>query len=113
MAPGSAWNCGWTPSRSSTARALIEDRVHPGATMKNLAYYGPFVHWGDGVGVVERKIVADPQTSGGLLIAIAPDRKDALIQALSDEGAMCAAVVGRLVEGEGITVERARPAGLC
>lgn len=61
---------------------------------------------GDSAGSVEDSIqdidprklelLFDPQTSGGLLIAVTPDRADALVQALIDSGAAAAAVIGRV-----------------
>ncbi len=76
------------------ARESIEAGVIPGATGRNLAYYA--ASWGEGVSELDRKLIADPQTSGGLLLAVAPDRLPALLDALSRHGALCAAVVGQL-----------------
>lgn len=44
------------------------------------------------------RVVADAQTSGGLLIAVAAERCEALRSALKDRGALCDAVVGEVVE---------------
>jgi selenide,water dikinase len=49
-------------------------------------------------------LLFDPQTSGGLLIALAPERADALAAALKRDGFL-AARVGRVEEGAGVTVE--------
>lgn len=38
----------------------------------------------------------DPQTSGGLLIAVPPERCDALRSTVLDDGALCAAVIGEV-----------------
>ena len=48
----------------------------------------------------ERILLADAQTSGGLLLAVNPERLDELLAALKLEGTLAAAVIGRLVEGE-------------
>jgi selenide,water dikinase len=48
-----------------------------------------------------RAVIFDAQTSGGLLIAIDPQRSDALVSALSDRGVEDAARIGRLVAGDG------------
>ena len=42
------------------------------------------------------KVLADAQTSGGLLIAVAPDRADALIAALQRHATRAAAIIGRV-----------------
>jgi selenide, water dikinase len=46
-------------------------------------------------------ILFDAQTSGGLLLAVPRERTDQLVAALSERGTECAAVIGRLVEGDG------------
>jgi len=51
-------------------------------------------------------VLADAQTSGGLLIAVRPDRADALRAALEDHDTLAAAEIGTVVEGDRIVVER-------
>jgi selenide, water dikinase len=53
------------------------------------------------LGEDEQTILFDAQTSGGLLLAVAPDRTERLVAALSNRATECAAVVGRLVAGDG------------
>jgi selenide,water dikinase len=50
----------------------------------------------------------DPQTSGGLLIAVAPERADALANALVADG-LLAARIGRVEDGNGVIVESKAP----
>jgi len=49
-------------------------------------------------------LLFDPQTSGGLLLAVAPDKADALVAALAADG-FPGARVGRVEEGAGVSVE--------
>jgi selenide,water dikinase len=49
-------------------------------------------------------LLFDPQTSGGLLIAVAPDRADALARALAADG-LAGTRVGRVEAGVGVAVE--------
>ena len=49
---------------------------------------------------VDPALCVDPQTSGGLLIGIAPDRAEALLASLRDAGGAEARVVGRVVAAE-------------
>ncbi len=48
-----------------------------------------------------REIVYDPQTSGGLLVAVNPDQIDALLSALHRAGVPAAVPVGTVGSGEG------------
>lgn len=41
-------------------------------------------------------ILADAETSGGLLLSLAPEKCDALVAELKSAGAVCAAVIGRV-----------------
>lgn len=47
--------------------------VRTGSTERNDAFVAPDVDWGD-VGETQRALLVDPQTSGGLLVAVPPDR---------------------------------------
>ena len=78
--------------------------IAPGATDRNLAHFGARVEWASGVTRVQQQLLGDPQTSGGLLLAVAPDNEEALLRALRDRGTHAAAVVGRLSEQRGVRV---------
>ena len=92
-------------------RSLVEEGLVPGGTRRNEAHFSQFVTVEDGVGDVERTILFDAQTSGGMLIAVEEGRAGDLVTALEKEGTPVAAVVGRVVDGESspvghITVRR-------
>ena len=55
------------------ARELAASGVAPGGTRRNLDYLEPLTAWG-GADDVVRRLLADPQTSGGLLVALPADR---------------------------------------
>ncbi len=50
-------------------------------------------------------LLFDPQTSGGLLLAVPPERVDALASALEADGFL-AARIGRIEDGDGVVVAR-------
>ncbi|HYY99938.1 MAG TPA: selenide, water dikinase SelD [Candidatus Binatia bacterium] len=54
-------------------RELGEQGLFPGGSRRNLEALDPHVEWG-GAGEVDRLLLADAQTSGGLLVAIPPER---------------------------------------
>lgn len=72
-------------------------RVRPGRTEDVIADLEPYVDWGP-ADDAWRGVLADPQTSGGLLMAVPADRADILMAALRARGEV-GAVVGRIVEG--------------
>ena len=72
--------------------------VVPGGTERNLEHAAGFTDFSDTAEPI-RIVLADAQTSGGLLIAVAPDRVGELRDALRAEQAPAAAVIGRIVDG--------------
>ena len=78
------------------ARRLAEAGFFPGGSRRNLSYLEGNIDSGDSTSEVDRLILADAQTSGGLLIAIAPERVDALFGALQTHGVAGSAVIGSL-----------------
>jgi selenide,water dikinase len=78
-------------------RDLLAAGVVPGGTRRNHAWVSEVTDWG-GADEVEQLLLSDAQTSGGLLLAVAPDAVDALVADLGAHGALAAAVVGHLSE---------------
>ncbi len=74
--------------------------VFPGGAYNNERFYGPHVSFATGIPDEMRLLVYDPETSGGLLIAVAPDRLAALEQEMQKRG-QAYWVVGEVVEGDG------------
>jgi selenide,water dikinase len=75
----------------------------PGGSHRNLAALGEFVRWPDDFDEAGRLVLADAQTSGGLLISVAADRREALLNALASRNVLGAAI-GLVVPTEGIEV---------
>jgi len=80
--------------------ALARADVIPGGTRRNHAGVAEIVRWGR-LDPVEQLMLADAQTSGGLLIAVAPDRAPALLDDLRRRGTPAAAEIGEIVAGDG------------
>jgi len=85
---------------------LAEQGVVPGGTRRNLESLSDQLVFDPAVPEALRLVLGDAQTSGGLLIAIDPEGRPALLDGLRQRGAT-GAVIGRLSQGvEGsITVE--------
>ena len=81
-------------------RELAQAGHIAGGTRRNLEDAQSMVDWGDDVSEIDRLLLCDAQTSGGLLISVPAERLDDLIKALRDAGAPAAAVVGDIREGE-------------
>ena len=83
----------------SGVRELLEQGVAPGGTHRNVGSVNDVVSWDASLTDEDRMLLCDAQTSGGLLMSVPAERVDALVAALQEEGAQCAAVVGRITEG--------------
>ncbi len=79
-------------------RALIEGGFVPGGTAANLAFVAPKVRFSAEVDATTQKILADAQTSGGLLLALPPADAERFVAEFGEPSA----VVGRLVPGSGM-----------
>jgi selenide, water dikinase len=72
----------------------------PGGTHANWRFLRDWAIYDPDLSKGQQLLLADAQTSGGLLIAVAPERAEALVETLEREGTPVAAVIGRVVAGE-------------
>jgi selenide,water dikinase len=76
-----------------------------GASGRNWASYGSEVVLGTAITPLQRTLLTDPQTSGGLLVACAPQAVDEVLAIFRREGFDRAEVIGELAEGQtGVSV---------
>src|SRR6185437_684336 len=80
-------------------RALAESGILPGGSRRNRDWVAPSVDAG-GFGEIDVLLLADAQTSGGLLFGAAPERARAAVAELADAG-VAAAVIGEVRAGTG------------
>ena len=76
-------------------RELIAAGMVAGGTQRNHAFVSDSVDW-SATPMEEQLLLADAQTSGGLLLSVAADRVDALTSALRVRNTLAAAVIGRV-----------------
>jgi selenide,water dikinase len=77
-------------------RELADRGLIPGGSRRNLDAVSPILRWAPALSEVDQLLLADAQTSGGLLIAVAPERADELVRLLEAGGALASAVVGEI-----------------
>lgn len=80
---------------------LIERGCVPGGTRTNLetATEG-IVRFDDGVTEARRLLLADAQTSGGLLLCVPPRKQAKVLAILQEQQTLCARVIGRVKHGK-------------
>lgn len=72
----------------------------PGGTQRN--YEASNADWADDVAMAERLLACDAQTSGGLLLAVAPERVESLVAGLGAEATPAAAIIGEILAAPGV-----------
>ena len=87
------------------AIGLAERNIAPGGTRTNLeAAIGDGAQFDDRISIATQLVLADAQSSGGLLVAVAERHADDLLAALHAAGVAASARIGTLVGERGIVV---------
>ena len=87
------------PAVLEGVEALARNGVRTGAAVRNWASYGADVALPEGIEDWRRDLLCDPQTSGGLLIAVAPEGVRSTMERLEAAGFGRSRPVGRLRAG--------------
>ena len=80
-------------------RKLAESGYVTGASMRNWDGYGHDVALSDNISPVEKMLLTDPQTSGGLLVSCDASSVDEVLALFAREGFAHAAVIGEMAQG--------------
>jgi selenide,water dikinase len=78
---------------------LAQQGVATGASNRNWKSYGADIDLPEGFPEWRQKLITDPQTSGGLLVACDPEAVAAVLEVFRQEGFGGAALVGELTAG--------------
>ncbi len=92
-------------SFTSGAERLAAEWVFPGGAFNNQQYYGKHVQFDEDIPEESRMLLFDPQTSGGLLMAVPPENLKAM-QAEAKALDQPLWTAGEVVAGEGIEVKQ-------
>ena len=85
--------------RLAGVRRLAEEGHIAGGTRRNLEAARATTTFDPGLDEVERLILADAQTSGGLLLAVPAAAAAGLVKGLAARGTLAAAVIGAVIAG--------------
>jgi selenide,water dikinase len=79
---------------------FLEQGLCPGGTRRNLEHAAPRTEFATELSEPQQLLMADAQTSGGLLMAVPEDRLENLLEALKAEGVAVRAVIGQITLAE-------------
>lgn len=77
---------------------LVEDGCIPGASFRNLDFVEEYLYSAPGIDYNLKMISFDAQTSGGLLLSVAPQIADAVLKDLHTSGLTSATIIGEVTE---------------
>jgi selenide,water dikinase len=83
------------------SESLATPQFHTKASRTNREFLRDRLETRDGVDPTRLEYAFDPQTSGGLLIAVEPAKAEALCLELQDRGAAASSIVGRVLPRQG------------
>lgn len=86
------------------AKTLSQQDIYTGASPRNWQGYGHEVRLGGTILPWQQNILTDPQTSGGLLVACAPELESQVLTLLQADGFHQAGKIGTFVPGSGLAV---------
>ena len=87
----------------SCARKYAQMGTFPGGASDNRLYFGPRIRFAPSFTEETQMLLFDPQTSGGLLLAIPQEKKEAFLKRAAEIG-QPVWIIGEAVEGSGIDV---------
>ena len=87
------------PTLDREVLELIRNGCVPGGTKTNLETAAEVTEFEAGVAEERRLLLADAQTSGGLLLCVPERKRERVMEVLKAERVLCAAVIGRIVRG--------------
>lgn len=88
----------------SEAVHLVQEDIYTGASTRNWQSYGNEVQFASESQLWQRHLLTDPQTSGGLLIACAPDAQEEILDLLNRSGFYEARGIGYFEDGRGLLI---------
>ncbi len=83
----------------SSAIPFAQAGLNTGAGTRNREAFGASVTLPDGLGDWQRNLLFDPQTSGGLLVSVAPELADEVLALFHAQGYDEAAAIGQMLSG--------------
>ena len=85
----------------AAVRACLDNEILPGAIERNQEYAMAWIRAADPEAGQDLPLLYDPQTSGGLLVALPEERAAAYVEAMHNLGHKATSIIGRIQEKTG------------
>ena len=83
---------------------LAQQNNIPGGTKRNLSHANQFTYFSESITELHQLMIADAQTSGGLLIALPQDRADEFLDCYNDKAPISAFHIGKVMENSEVLI---------
>ncbi|NHZ84442.1 MAG: hypothetical protein GWP19_01000 [Planctomycetia bacterium] len=80
-----------------TVKELAEKGIVPGGTKRNLKFVKDKVHFSEHLTDIDKLLLADAQTSGGLLISLPAEKAEKYITKFNELSEIKAVIIGEIV----------------
>lgn len=86
------------------ALEYARQEIFPGGLNRNREFVTPHVLFADRLTAAQQAVLFEPETSGGLLIALEPAQARGYVQQAAEDG-LAAHIIGEVADGSGISVD--------
>lgn len=85
------------------AREFASGNIIPGGSTNNLNHFSKYIDWDENISDIDKILLSDAQTSGGLLFTVPEIQKDEVITKLKEKGIVDATIIGKVTnKGNGV-----------
>jgi selenide, water dikinase len=85
------------------AKKYASEWVFPGGAMDNRAFFQPNIRFDPTISETDQLLLFDPQTSGGLLLAVPPEKQTGFLEGAAKAN-LAVWEIGDVIDGEGIVI---------
>jgi len=86
-----------------TEQLAQQDNI-PGGTKRNLSHANQFTYFSESITELHQLMIADAQTSGGLLITLPQDRAGEFLDSYNDKEPISAFQIGKIIENSEVLI---------
>ena len=83
---------------------LAQKGFVPGGTKRNLDFVSPDVNFSDNIAQEEKYLMADAQTSGGLLISVPREKAETLQNSLQENNCLTSSMIGEIYNPDEVSI---------
>ena len=92
------------PAIGDSVYDLIEAGFVPAGSKKNLVDVSPYISFSRSVSRASQLLMADAQTSGGLLLSVSPTNVSAVVKILEAHNSLCVTQIGNIVKRQDFSI---------